>query len=109
MKIIFIKININNEPDLNFFQYQILISDWSGLLIEYYVFDRNILLIDSKKKILNEEYTLLKNQPAEIRLRKKISKSFSFNNLEDIVLEIKKFIKKKDYQSNQIDKFYFDL
>ena len=94
---------------MNFFQYQILISDWSGLLIEYYVFDRNILLIDSKKKILNEEYTLLKNQPAEIRLRKKISKSFSFNNLEDIVLEIKKFIKKKDYQSNQIDKFYFDL
>ena len=104
-----LKININNEPDLNFFQYQILISDWSGILIEYYVFDRNILLIDSKKKILNEEYTLLKNQPAEIRLRKKISKSFSFNNLEDIVLEIKKFIKKKDYQSNQIDKFYFDL
>lgn len=104
-----LKIHINNESNLNFFQYQVLISDWSGLFIEYYVFNKNILLVDSEKKILNKEYKLLKNKPAEIRLRTKISKSFSFNNLENIVPEIKKLIEKKDYHSNQIDKFYFDL
>lgn len=71
-----------------------LISDWSGLFIEYYVFNKNILLVDSEK-ILNKEYKLLKNKPAEIRLRTKISKSFSFNNLENIVPEIKKLIKKR--------------
>ena len=104
-----LKININNKLNLNFFQYNILISDWSGLFIEYHVFDKNILLVDTQKKILNEGYTLFKNQPAEIRLRKKISKSFSFNNLEDIIPEIKKLIEKKENYSNQIDKFYFDL
>ena len=44
-----LKISINNEFNLNFFQYHILISDWSGLFIEYYVFDKNILLVDSEK------------------------------------------------------------
>ena len=63
----------------------------------------------TQKKILNEEYALFKNQPAEIRLRKKISKSFSFDNLENIIPEIKKLIENKDTHPNQIDKFYFDI
>ena len=58
------------------------------------MFDKNILLVDSEK-ILNE-IPLFKNQPAEIRLRKKISKSFSFDNLENIIPEIKKLIENKD-------------
>ena len=104
-----LKIGINNQTNLNFYEYQILISDWSGLFIEFHVFRKDILLVESEKKILNKEYTLLKNQPAEIRLRKKISKIFTFNDLENMIPEIKKLIKKKTYQSNEIDKFYFDL
>ena len=104
-----LKIDVNNETNLNFFEYQVLISDWSGLFIEFYVFNKDIILIDSEKKILNKDYTLLKNQPAEIRLRNKISKTFSFDNLENIIPELKKLIEKKTNKSNEIDKFYFDL
>ena len=94
---------------MNFFEYQILISDWSGLFIEFYVFNKDIILIESEKKILNKDYILLKNQPAEIRLRNKISKTFSFDDLENIIPELKKLIEKKTNRSNEIDKFYFDL
>tara|TARA_A100001037_G_C14932933_1_gene536879 strand:+ start:105 stop:755 length:651 start_codon:yes stop_codon:yes gene_type:complete len=104
-----LKIDVNNETNLNFFEYQILISDWSGLFIEFYVFNKDIILIESEKKILNKDYILLKNQPAEIRLRNKISKTFSFDDLENIIPELKKLIEKKTNRSNEIDKFYFDL
>lgn len=104
-----LQININNKPNLNFFEYQVLISDWSGLFIEFHVFNKDVLLIDSEKKILNKEYSLFRNQPAEINLRKKLFKSFSFDNLEKIIPEIKKLIQKKANNLNKIDKFYFDL
>ena len=39
--------------------------------------DNTILTEQNVLQILNEEYAILENQPAEIRLRKKISKSFS--------------------------------
>ncbi len=104
-----LEIDINNDPNLNFFEYQVLISDWSGLFIEFYVLNKKVLLIDSDKKVLNEQYMSLKNQPAEIRLREKLFKNFSFDNLENIIPEIKKLIQENTKNPNKIDKFYFDL
>ena len=51
----------------------------------------------------------LLNQPAEVRLREKLFKNFSINDLENIIPEIKKMIKENTKNPNKIDKFYFDL
>ncbi len=104
-----LEININIKPNLNFFEYQILISDWSGLFIEYFVINKKVLLVNSEKKVLNKEYMSLPNQPAEVRLREKLFKNFSINDLENIIPEIKKMIKENTKNPNKIDKFYFDL
>jgi YidC/Oxa1 family membrane protein insertase len=73
-----------------------LISDWSGISLEYaFVFERSVIFIDVPKKILNPDAEDIPLEPIEILIRNKIGNVISPDKLK----EIPKIIK----ESNQND------
>lgn len=103
-------ISMNINSNLNFSDYEILVSDWSGIFLEFAVLNKTIFLVDTPKKILNEEFRLYENYPAEIQFRDKFAKCFSIENLETLVEDIKKInFTSLEKNLNPVDKYYFEL
>ena len=62
-----------------------MISDWSGISMEYaFVFERPVIFIDVPKKVLNPNADELSIEPIEISIRKKIGHIVSTNNIREI-------------------------
>jgi YidC/Oxa1 family membrane protein insertase len=62
-----------------------MISDWSGISMEYaFTFERSVIFIDVPKKILNPDADDLPLEPIEISIRKKIGHIISTNNIQEI-------------------------
>lgn len=62
-----------------------MISDWSGIALEYaFTFERPVIFIDVPKKNLNPKVNDIKLDPIEISIRSKIGYIVSPNNLEKI-------------------------
>ena len=62
-----------------------MISDWSGISMEYaFTFERSVIFIDVPKKILNPDADDLPLEPIEISIRKKIGRIVSTNNIREI-------------------------
>ncbi len=62
-----------------------LISDWSGISIEYpFVFERPVIFIDVPKKILNKNAEEIDEEPIEISIRGKIGKIIDTQEIENI-------------------------
>ena len=62
-----------------------LISDWSGISMEYaFVFERQVIFMDVPKKILNPDADELSIEPIETSIREKIGHVISTNDLETI-------------------------
>ena len=104
-----IKYNIANAINLNNYKY--LVSDWSGIFIEFAILTkRRALLINTPKKILNKNYTDFTQTPIEIYLRNIIGKTYEVNELDKLVNELKektnKFNKKDiTYENENIQKY----
>ena len=81
-----------------------LISDWSGVSLEYaFTFERPVTLIDIPKKILNPDLGDISIEPINVSIRDKIGHVISPNNLEKIP-EIIKNIKNDSSMNEQIRK-----
>lgn len=62
-----------------------MISDWSGISLEYaFTFERPVFFIDVPKKILNPNSSDISLEPIEISIRNQIGHVISPNNLEKI-------------------------
>ena len=62
-----------------------MISDWSGISLEYaFVFERPVIYMDVPKKILNEEADKISLVPIEIAIREKIGYLIEPDNLNEI-------------------------
>ena len=62
-----------------------MISDWSGISMEYaFTFERSVIFIAVPKKILNPDADDLPLEPIEISIRKKIGHIVSTNNIREI-------------------------
>jgi len=62
-----------------------LISDWSGISLEYaFTFEQPVIFIDVPKKILNPDSSDISLEPIEISIRNKIGHIVSPKNLEKI-------------------------
>jgi len=73
-----------------------MISDWSGISLEYaFVFERPVIYINVPKKVLNEEAEEISLVPIEVAIREKIGFLIEPNNLN----EISKIILKLDDKS----------
>lgn len=85
--------NIDIETDFSsnktVFDADLLITDWSGIAYEFsYVTKKPSLFINTKMKVLNEDYTLYKHQPLDITLRNQIGISLEkdeINQLNDAI------------------------
>lgn len=63
-----------------------MISDWSGIALEYaFTFERPVIFIDVPKKNLNPQVNDIKLDPIELTIRNKIGYVVSPNNLEKII------------------------
>ena len=75
---------------LNLYKYRFLITDWSGIFIEFaLIFKRKSFLINTPKKIHNQSYLNYSNKPIEISLRNILAKTYDIKNIQNIVTEIK--------------------
>ena len=91
-------------PSDKFHNSKCLISDWSGISLEYaFTFERPVVLIDTPKKILNPDSGDITMEPIEISIREKIGRVVSTNNLEKIP-EIIKNLENENLLSEQIRK-----
>tara|TARA_B110000196_G_scaffold313940_1_gene321368 strand:- start:1 stop:1170 length:1170 start_codon:yes stop_codon:yes gene_type:complete len=78
-------------PSEKFYKSKCMISDWSGISLEYaFTFKRPVIFIDVPKKILNPNFDQIALEPIEISIRKKIGYVISPKNLEKIPDIIKK-------------------
>ncbi|MDC0605394.1 CDP-glycerol glycerophosphotransferase family protein [Nitrosopumilus sp.] len=81
-------------PSNKFHNSVCMISDWSGISLEYaFTFERPVIFIDVPKKILNQNSEDISSEPIEISIRKKIGFVVSPNNLEEIPEIIEKIFK----------------
>ena len=97
MKKLNIPFDISTRVNLSNIKF--LISDWSGIFIEYAILtNRKAILINTPKKILNKNYENYKQIPIEISLRNILGKTFEVNELEDLVKELVQ--KKKQFDNN---------
>ncbi len=81
-------LNIDNSlidlnPNFTFDKYNNLISDWSGIYLEFLIIKKiKPILLNSKMKIRNFKFRDFTLQPIELDLRNKLSKQFNFDELD---------------------------
>jgi YidC/Oxa1 family membrane protein insertase len=91
------KSNFKLEKDVRnfdtFFSSDIMISDWSGVALEFaFAFEKPILYVDMPKKVNNLDYKDIKNIPLEVRIREEIGYLVSPLELKLIPEKIKLLI-----------------
>lgn len=106
-----IRYDLSAKAKLN--HYRFLISDWSGIFIEFAIVKNyQAHLINTPKKILNKNYQDFIKKPIEITMRNIFGQSFEVEDLNNLVRDI---IKKKenyknldnDYLKNKIRDIFF--
>ena len=99
---------IDESKFINFFEYSFFISDWSGLFIEYaLLFKRKSFLINTPKKIVNENYKKYKSTPVEISLRNILCRTYEINNIKDLIEDMNDI--KKNYQDMKQDLYVKEI
>jgi len=82
---------------------QFIISDWSGIAIEYaFTFERPVLFIDVPKKINNVDFEKISLIPIEVSLRKKLGDICSPKQLEKIPEKLHSLSKNLESFKNNI-------
>lgn len=97
-------INFDTNNELDFKKYSHLITDWSGIFVEYSIINKKFsILINTKQKIRNINSNKFPDLPIEILARDILGNSLEVDSIEDI----KKFIYQNNIdEKNIINKFY---
>ena len=89
---------------VNFEDFNYLISDWSGIIIEYYfIKKKKSFVINSKQKIRNKNFSFSKQIPTELKYRDIFSNTYQIDNIEDLISDI---ISNKKDKIKQLTTFY---
>ena len=95
------ELNLRNHD--SFYASDIMISDWSGVALEYaFVRERPVLFVDTPQKINNPEYNLIPHTPIEITIRTKIGCVVSPYHLEVIPKKIYSLFKNTTHWRKKI-------
>ena len=90
---------------LNLFKYKFIITDWSGIFIEFaLIFKRKAYLINTPKKMVNTDYLNYENQPIEISLRNILGKTYEIHNIQKIIDEIQILKKNRINEDENVKK-----
>lgn len=102
--------NLDIETDFSsnktVFDADLLITDWSGIAYEFsYVTKKPSLFINTKMKVLNEDYVRYEHQPLDITLRNKIGISLEKDEINQLNDAIKRLLESDSaYYKDQIQK-----
>jgi len=87
----------------SFSQSDVMISDWSGVALEFaFTFERPILYVDVPKKMHNLDFVDIPHVPIEESIRNKIGIIISKSDIEDIPKEIEKLCKESELMKEKI-------
>tara|TARA_B100000795_G_scaffold204366_1_gene157975 strand:+ start:893 stop:1945 length:1053 start_codon:yes stop_codon:yes gene_type:complete len=85
-------INLDKDEHIDFKNFNFLISDWSGIFIEYaLICMKKSYLINTPKKDKNSYYKRYSNVPVEISMRNDFANTFDVDKIENLVEKIFKF------------------
>ena len=89
----------------SFSQSDVMISDWSGVALEFaFTFERPVLYVDVPKKIHNPDFVDIPHIPIEESIRDKIGIIISESDIESIPTNVEKLCKESELIKNQIKK-----
>jgi hypothetical protein len=96
-----------SKGKINFNQYDLLITDWSGLYIEFAKINRiKSILIETKDKILNDKFYEYKDDSIDTFARNELGKILLTTQLDTIESEVKDIILNRNKHTEKIDKFF---
>ena len=112
--------NFGNNPNFTleegiispekFYNSKCMISDWSGISLEYaFVMERPVLFINTPKKILNQNSEDITLEPIEISLRKKIGGIISPEDIKNIPNVLENFSNELSHFAQQIREIRKDV
>ena len=88
----------------NFKDFNYLISDWSGIIIKYYLIkNKKSFVINSKQKIRNKNFSCSKKIPTEIKYREVFSNVYQIDEIRHMVSDI---ISNKKNKVKKLNLFY---
>ena len=94
----------------SFYSSECVISDWSGVAMEYsFTTKKPVLFIDVPKKMRNSEYEKISFVPLEERIREQIGEILSLNDISHLTDKIHLIIKNKDEYSKVIESIYHEI
>jgi YidC/Oxa1 family membrane protein insertase len=97
------KIENSNETFKEVFDSEYLITDWSGIGLEFaFITERPVIFIDTEKKINNMKYNDISHLPIEITLRDQIGIIVKLENIKYINKYLEEIDNKKKYFQNNI-------
>lgn len=109
-KFLFKKIKDNfiiNSGKINFSEFNILISDWSGAYIEFaYQRKQKAILIDLPQKILNDNFKQFSNKSIDIEARKILGKIIKIDEIHKINYFINEVNKEKVINEKTVSNFF---
>ena len=86
-----LKIQIDKSPIIYLGNFNNLISDWSGIIFEFYLIqNKKSFCINTSKKINNPKYKEFKSKPIEFDLRNDISINYEINKWEEVLNDLDK-------------------
>ena len=102
-------LNFKLETDIrnteSFFLCDCMISDWSGVAIEYaFAFEKPILYVDTPQKINNPECDQINLVPLEEKIRSQIGEVLSLSQLSLIPSKINQFLQSQNKFKEKIQK-----
>lgn len=84
-------------------QADVLISDWSGVTLEYaFGTERPILFIDLPRKVHNHEYEKLEIEPIEVSLRDQIGQVINIEDVPNTALIVSDFLTNREKYKDKI-------
>ena len=99
-------INFDIDNELNFKNFSYLISDWSGIYVEFSIINKKFsFLINTKQKIRNINSNKFSEVPLEVFARNILGSTIEIENLA----QLNNLLEKKNLDNNsKITKFYND-
>ena len=96
-----------SDGKINFNQYDLLITDWSGIYIEFAKINKiKSILIQNQPKLLNNKSYESKYESIDHYARKKLGKILTLNKLNLIENEIEDILVNQNSYSQEIDNFF---
>ena len=102
-------IPVDNSKYINFHKYKFLISDWSGIFIEYaLIFKRKAFLINTPIKMVNKDYLKYENKPIEVTMRNVLAKCYELKDIPNIINEIQLTKDKESFEDEKVKRIIYE-